>query len=302
MKLETISTERTKNIYASLNACLFALTKIQITNDKGRERIENEDEDEDESFHLITDLKKAWVADPEPYLISLGDTSCDVFIEDEGGKINLNSINNNNKDMFMDYLISKEIKDEKAEEIIDSIIDWIDKDDLHHINGAESQYYESLPVPYKAKNAKLDSIEELLLVKGITSIVFDDIREGVTVFGSEKININFATKDILLAIPGIEETMVTEILTRIETIGPFKDMEELRTFFFSLGIAGASFEDVKKYISIENRNFVTIRSVCSSSNSSPESSSGNSGVLEHQYRIIAEVNDKQKKILAVYPD
>jgi general secretion pathway protein K len=38
--------------------------------------------------------------------------------------------------------------------------------------GAESAYYAFFNPPYEAKNAPLDCIEELLMVKGITNEIF----------------------------------------------------------------------------------------------------------------------------------
>jgi len=51
--------------------------------------------------------------------------------------------------------------------VSDSILDWIDPDDLPRVAGAESDYYQGLPVPYYAKNAPIDDTTELLLVRGI---------------------------------------------------------------------------------------------------------------------------------------
>ena len=52
--------------------------------------------------------------------------------------------------------------------IVDSILDWKEPGDLHRLNGAKSDYYESLSPPYSAKNAPLDRVEELLLIRGVT--------------------------------------------------------------------------------------------------------------------------------------
>src|ERR1700733_13186809 len=52
--------------------------------------------------------------------------------------------------------------------VSDSILDWIDTDDAPRLAGAESDYYRSLPTPYYAKNAPMDDLSELLLVKGVT--------------------------------------------------------------------------------------------------------------------------------------
>jgi len=55
-----------------------------------------------------------------------------------------------------------------SEEIADSILDWIDEDDLPREFGAEVEYYSALDPPYAPKNGPLDSVEELLLVRGVT--------------------------------------------------------------------------------------------------------------------------------------
>lgn len=285
-----------KDIYAAKNACLFALTKLQIDSVQNGSPTASSidsagDEDEEES-----DLKKPWAPSPEPYLISIKDVECDVYIEPEVEKINLNTINDDNKDVLINFLVIKDIEEEEAETITDSILDWKDKDDLHHIDGAETPYYESLPEPYKAKNAPFDSMEELLLVKGVTPDTFDKIRDEITVFGSDKININFASRDVLVSIPGIDEDIADELLNYIEENSSVKNEEELRSIFFSLGIAGARFEDIRKYITLDTQNFITIRSVCSQSNGI------DSDDKHHQYRIIAEIDDNNRKILAVYPD
>ena len=52
--------------------------------------------------------------------------------------------------------------------ISDSILDWIDVDDAPHLSGAESDYYQKLTPPYYAKNAPIDDLSELLLVRGIS--------------------------------------------------------------------------------------------------------------------------------------
>jgi general secretion pathway protein K len=56
--------------------------------------------------------------------------------------------------------------------LVDSIMDWRDPDDLHRINGAESDYYQSLPTSYSAKNGPFDTVEDLLWVRGVTTALF----------------------------------------------------------------------------------------------------------------------------------
>ena len=69
-----------------------------------------------------------------------------------------------------------------TEEIADAIVDFVDSDSEEGEFGAESGYYESLNPPYVAKNGPLDTIEELLLVRGVTrELLFglDTNRNGI---------------------------------------------------------------------------------------------------------------------------
>jgi len=69
-----------------------------------------------------------------------------------------------------------------TEEIADAIIDFVDSDDEEKESGAESSFYNGLTPPYNAKNGPLDSIDELLLVRGVTTeLLFglDTNRNGV---------------------------------------------------------------------------------------------------------------------------
>jgi hypothetical protein len=55
-----------------------------------------------------------------------------------------------------------------TEEVADAILDWLDPDDEPRMLGAEVDHYSGLQPPYRAKNGPLDTVEELLLVRGIT--------------------------------------------------------------------------------------------------------------------------------------
>lgn len=55
-----------------------------------------------------------------------------------------------------------------TDELADAILDFIDSDETAREFGCESEYYESLSPPYPAKNSPLESLDELLLVRGVT--------------------------------------------------------------------------------------------------------------------------------------
>lgn len=64
----------------------------------------------------------------------------------------------------------------------DAILDWIDEDTEPRPLGCEDEYYTALPSPYAAANGPLRTVEELLLVRGVTpQLLFgaDTNRNGV---------------------------------------------------------------------------------------------------------------------------
>lgn len=159
---------------------------------------------------------EAWKTDGTSYTAQMGDGSYTVKIMDESGKVDINTI----PDVILkNLLINLGVKDEEADTIVDSIMDWKDSDDFTRLHGAESDYYMSLPNPYKAKNANFDTVEELLLVKGVTPEILygDNKKKGVisflTVYSrSNKININAAPREVLSAIPGITPEIAEAII------------------------------------------------------------------------------------------
>lgn len=56
--------------------------------------------------------------------------------------------------------------------ITSSILDWIDPDKMERVNGAETDYYESLMPPFQCKDGPVDDLTELLLVRGVTPEIF----------------------------------------------------------------------------------------------------------------------------------
>ena len=75
---------------------------------------------------------------------------------DEGGKINLNEAS-------LETMLKLP---EMTSELANSILDWRDENEEVTSGGAEGEYYLLLSEPYQCKNAPLETVEEVLLIKG----------------------------------------------------------------------------------------------------------------------------------------
>jgi general secretion pathway protein K len=92
-----------------------------------------------------------------------------VRVIDEGGKLNLNQVD---EPTLRQTFTNLGFDGKFSEELTDAILDWRDPDPLVRLHGAESDDYLSLRVPYPAKDGPFDTLEELLLVRGVTPALF----------------------------------------------------------------------------------------------------------------------------------
>jgi general secretion pathway protein K len=199
--------------------------------------------------------------DGRPYDGVIGTGRYVFRLFNESGKINLNTMSTRSGLTLNNLLVNLGIAKETADTIVDSILDWIDTDDLRRLNGAENDYYQSLPNPYKAKNARLDTLEELLLIKGMSPDILFGTKERkglinfVTVYSSNlRVNINVAPKEVLMALPGITEDVVNAIIGQRETV-EFKSYQDIRA------ILGTSYSAIARLLDMGEANIYTIESV-----------------------------------------
>ena len=204
---------------------------------------------------------EVWKADGTPYSDQLSNGKYTVRIMDESGKLDINTLNDSSAIIFKNLLINSGVKAEDADTIADSVLDWRDADDLHRLHGAESDYYRSLPNPYKAKNADFDTVEELLMVKGMTPEILYGTEEKRGIIGfltvNSKvgtINLNAAPRELLMALPG----MTAEIADGIIKIRAEKEIQGLQDVQAALG---ESYKLMASYISFGASNAFTIDSV-----------------------------------------
>jgi general secretion pathway protein K len=184
-------------------------------------------------------------APPEPIDLGtisgqFGDGVYDVEIQDESGKLNLNFVS---EEQLRLIVAAAGIDKREGDVIVDSILDWRDTDNLHRINGAEDDYYMSQPIPYKSKNGRFDTVEELLLVRGVTRDYFyghpEKMPDGTAVYRyglwrfftvyappNQRINVNFAPFEVLMSIPGMPPQAAQSIIERRKA-KPFATIEEI---------------------------------------------------------------------------
>ena len=123
---------------------------------------------------------------------------------DEERKINLNALTPQNYKVLSSLIELMGYDKETAQIVAMSTVDWIDSDEevSDEKYGAEHDYYTKLEKPYRCKNKPFDSLEEILLVRGMTEKLLKDLKPYVTIYpqvGTLMVNLDTASKDILKA-------------------------------------------------------------------------------------------------------
>jgi general secretion pathway protein K len=175
--------------------------------------------------------------------------------------------------------------------VADSILDWIDTDDATRPAGAESDTYQGMNPPYYAKNAPIDNLSELLLIKGVTLPMFKGgaatnsmgaafqrhklgfgnapgqepiynfgLQDVMTPFSSGKININTADLNVLQLIPGMD-TLSAENIIKFRAGPDGQEGTEDDTPFMNPGMLNAAGVDpraaqqIGQYITTKSTTF-----------------------------------------------
>jgi general secretion pathway protein K len=156
--------------------------------------------------------KSLWTNKLPPIPIESGEV--EGSIEDRQGRFNLNSV----KTYFTEFealLTTLGLPLELAP----ALVDWIDPgSELTAGGGAEDEYYLALPKPYRTANKPLVELGELVNIKGFDNRVIEQLKKHVSVLpltsttaDAKKINVNFATPEVLVAMTGMDKNVAQKL-------------------------------------------------------------------------------------------
>ncbi|MEZ4450203.1 MAG: type II secretion system protein GspK [Nannocystaceae bacterium] len=205
--------------------------------------------------------------------LAITEGTFEVRLEAESGKVNLNCLAKAGDDkdnpqartaetleaMLLPTLYDPLFEEEKADgqrynrgDVIKAIVDYIDEDTknfdvtkLAQGSTPERYRYTEIFDPYEPRNARLDSVDEINLVQGVDDDLMLAFGEDLTVYGSCKVNLNFASADQLALVlrhaVAAEDRWRTEgdnflvktmplarYIVEFRALSLFKDLEEFK--------------------------------------------------------------------------
>jgi general secretion pathway protein K len=158
---------------------------------------------------------------------------------------NLIEINDASDELLASMFESLGVDQTLRNQLVDSILDWRDIDDVPSLNGAELNDYGQVIIGEQRlpRNGPFQSLDELLLVKHMTPEIFygrvevdqttgkykrvPGVRDLVTLSsGINRISVNIASTAVLAALPKITPQLIEEIVTE-RSMNPFKSTDDL---------------------------------------------------------------------------
>ncbi|TWJ33470.1 type II secretion system minor pseudopilin GspK [Geobacter argillaceus] len=178
-------------------------------------------------------LQDRWAT---PLVLEEEKGSLRVTVEEENGKLSLNHValpNGTFNEAYYGIAVRLLKKLGLSPDLCDTLADWVDENEEPHPGGAESAWYMARKPPYHAKNSRLETLEELALVKGFSGKTLEQLRPFVTVYADDPaapaapININTAPRELLLALDDRMTDALADSIIEYRKTTPFKSPAEL---------------------------------------------------------------------------
>ena len=167
-----------------------------------------------ESYRNDPTALNAWKRDGAPHDWVFDGVPVRVEMRDESAKIDLNTAS---EALLRGLLVSSGLPDEDANRLLDAILDWRDPDSFKRPNGAEEPDYRAAGLSYRPGNAPFQALEELQLVLGMRPEIHRRLAPSLTVYSRQTgVNPQVASREVLLAIPGITTQVVDDYIARRE--------------------------------------------------------------------------------------
>ncbi len=208
----------------------------------------------------------------------IGEGTVSLKIDELERKININTADG---PLLQQTLTAMNADGNAVSVVSDSILDWIDPDDATRPAGAESDYYLGLTPSYNAKNAPIDNLDELELIRGVTPEMYTGIssdpspqttehqlgfghapgeqphynfglRDVFTPFSTGKVNILTAGDQVLQLIPGIDTSAAQAIENARDSDPPVRSVGQLLS---AAGVSPEAAGQIAGYVDVRGSTY-----------------------------------------------
>ena len=187
--------------------------------------------------------------------------------------------------LFKRWLETRGLTFQERETFVDCLLDYIDADNLHRLNGVEDER------DYHAANRPLTSIEEIAQVRGSAPLTkTPGWKDQLTLESSGPIDLLAASPAILRLIPGLGEARIQRLLKMrpgkgIEGTADDPEFQNMAQLLATIGVGQAEMQQLAAIVMI---NDPMVRIV----------SEGHSGKVVRQVEVVARKSGGYPQILS----
>jgi general secretion pathway protein K len=191
------------------------------------------------------------------YSEEFGDGEISIRIDFEESRLNIRTLTPDDWRMIFEQA---NIPNTRWDDMIDCLDDWQDENDLHQLNGAESDDPFYRERGYECKNGPVDTVDELMLVKnwgedvlyGTPENGISGIADWLTTWGDGKTDPSTASPEVLYSLSIPEETVkaILEIRRGIDGEDGTDDDGITQADFDAMGLDPKRFTLSPQYASV----------------------------------------------------
>jgi general secretion pathway protein K len=156
---------------------------------------------------LAADSDRKLPVDGRLFNVRIGQDDVTIAVRDATGFIDLNTA----KPELLDAALKVCGIDETARrDLVDTILDWRDKDDLTRLHGVEDDDYLAAGVAWSSRDDAFEAVDELKYLPGMSQARYDCLAPFVTVAsGRGGLNMEYAPPALIAALTGEEIATAT---------------------------------------------------------------------------------------------
>jgi general secretion pathway protein K len=151
---------------------------------------------------LAADSDRKLPVDGSLFNVRIGEDDVTIAIRDATGFVDLNAA----KPELLDAALKAcGVGETARRDLVDTILDWRDKDDLRRLHGVEDDDYFAAGVAWTSRDGAFEAVDELRYLPGMSQARYDCLAPFVTVYsGRGGLNMEYAPPALIAALTGEE--------------------------------------------------------------------------------------------------
>ena len=208
----------------------------------------------------------------------------------EGGKINLNWLlageDQRKIGILRTFLEEKGLDVQQTEAFVDCLLDWVDTDNLPHLNGSETGI-DGLPAP----NRPLLDLAEIKRIRGSGPLVaIPHWQDDFTLLSRGPIDLQWASEEVIAALPRVGQQRARSFIQQRQgqdKLDGTADDRQLETLQFAAQLLGVAPNDLQQMQDLVILNDSTTRII----------SIGQAGDVTRTFEVVVRKEGMQPPVL-----